>query len=315
MQYRTFGKTGWGTSAMGLGTWTLGNQFGDLTEETARRIVRSAFDAGVNVFDAAESYGIPNGTSELRLGRALSGIRDEVYVVSKIGHWGKRTGQGVPKTTADMIRLCGHACAGRMGIDAVDLMLCHEGDIEDPSTYIEGFERLREEGFVREYGISTNDVDVLERFHEAADGACAAVEFDYSLMERGPEADILPFCAEHDLGALVRSPLRQGLLSGKYDRDTEFTDPVRSEMREWNEGGENREEFLEYLSRVEEIQAALEPEEDLVETALRYVMSHPADPVVIPGATSPAQALENASVGDRTLEADRRRELRDLGSW
>jgi aryl-alcohol dehydrogenase-like predicted oxidoreductase len=83
----------------------------------------------------------------------------------------------------------------------------------------------------------------------------------------------------------------------------------------WNEGGENREEFLEYLSRVEEIRAALEPEEDLVETALRYVMSHPADPVVIPGATSPAQAIENASVGDRTLEADRRRELRDLGSW
>lgn len=307
MQYRPFGRTGWGVSASGLGTWNLGNQWGEIDDETAERIVRSAFDAGVNLFDVAESYGIPHGVSERRLGRAIDGFREQVYLVSKIGHWGKRTGQAVPKTTADMIRLCGHACAGRLGTDYVDLMLCHEGDIEDPATYVEGFERLREEGFVREYGISTDDVDVLETFYEESDGNCAAVEVNYSLVNTAPEEDVLPFCREHDLGVLVRGPLARGILTGKYDRDTEFTDPVREE---WNEGGDRREEFEEKLANAERIQEALEPDEELVPTALRYAMSHPADPVIIPGATTPAQAVQNATVGDRLLDDERRRELR-----
>ena len=309
MQYRTFGKTGWGASAVGLGTWNLGNQWGELDDETAHRIVRSAFDAGVNVFDVAESYGIPNGLSEQRLGRALEGIRDQTYVVSKIGHWGKRTGQAVPKETADMIRLCGHASVGRLGTDHVDLLLCHEGGIEDPSVYVEGFERLREEGYVREYGISTDDVDVLERFYEESGGACAAVEVNYSLVNRSPEEDLLPFCEEHDLAVLVRGPLSRGLLAGKYDRNTTFTDPVRES---WNEGGSDRDEFERKLSKVERVRDALGPDEDLVSTALQYVTSHPVDPVVIPGATSPAQAVENARVGGETLDEERRRELQSV---
>lgn len=308
MEYRAFGKTGWGVSAAGLGCWNLGNQWGELDDRTARQIVRSAFDAGVNLFDVAESYGVPNGNSELRVGDALAGVRDEVYVVSKIGHWGKRTGQAVPKSTSDMIRLCGHASAGRLGTDYVDLMLCHEGNIDNPSTYIEGFRDLREEGFIREYGISTNSVDVLRTFYESSDGECAAVEVDYSLLNQAPEAELLPFCDEHDLGVLVRGPLARGVLTGKFDEETEFTDSVR---QNWNEGADDREEFLEMLADVERIEDALRPDESLVSTALRYPMSHPVDPVIIPGATSPSQAIENASVADTTLDHERWVELRN----
>ena len=311
MRYRRFGTTGWAVSASSLGCWNLGNQWGELSDATAGQIVRSAFDAGVNLFDVAESYGIPNGMSEQRVGDALASVRDQVYIVSKIGHWGKRTGQGVPKTTPDMIRLCGHASAGRLGTDHVDLMLCHEGNIEDPSVYVDGFDQLRGEGFIREYGISTDDIDVLERFYEASDGACAAVEVNYSLINTAPEADILPFCAEHDLGVLVRGPLARGLLTGKYDRDTEFTDPVREG---WNVGEDQRGEFEAKLNAVEDIEAALEPDEDLVETALRYVMSHPVDPVIIPGATSPAQAIQNADIGDELLDRDRWEALRSVAN-
>jgi myo-inositol catabolism protein IolS len=306
MEYRTLGDTGWAVSAIGLGTWNLGNQWGEVSDETARRIVRSAIDAGVNFVDTAESYGDPHGTSELRLGDALDGRRDDVYLCSKVGHWGKRTGQGVPKSTPDLIRCCGHAIAGRLGVETVDLLLCHESDVADPEPYVEGFERLVDEGFVREYGISTDDIDVLERFYEAADGRCAAVEFDYSLVDRGAEDDILPFCAEHDLAPIVRTPLARGLLTGKYDRDTEFTDQVRSS---WNAGGADREEFERKLDRVERIEAHLGPDEELIPTALRYVASHPTEPVVIPGATTPAQAVANAAAGDRQMDAERRAEL------
>ena len=165
MIYRTFGKTGWDVSAVGLGTWNLGNQWGPVSDQAAADILLAAIDNGINLLDAAESYGIPNGTSELRIGKTITpSRRDQLIIVSKVGNWGKRTGAGVPKTGVDSIRLCGHACLGRMKIDRIDVLLCHEGNIEDPTVYVEGFEALREEGFVREYGISTNSLGVLRTF-------------------------------------------------------------------------------------------------------------------------------------------------------
>ncbi|MBN62211.1 MAG: aldo/keto reductase, partial [Gemmatimonadetes bacterium] len=96
MLYRDFGKTGWQVGAVGLGTWNIGNQWGAVDDQTAWGTVRAAFGAGMNLFDTAESYGVPNGLSEERLGTALAGIRDRAYLVSKIGNWGKRTGGGIP---------------------------------------------------------------------------------------------------------------------------------------------------------------------------------------------------------------------------
>ena len=210
MIYRTFGKTGWRVSVVGLGTWNLGNQWGELNDREATDIILAAIDNGMNLLDTAESYGIPNGMSELRIGKTLtSSMRDKLIIVSKIGNWGSRTGASVPKTGADAIRLCGHACLGRMQTDRIDVMLCHEGSIEDPTVYIEGFDTLCQEGFVRTYGISTNSLDVLKNFYELSNGVCAVVEVDYSLINRKPEAGFLDYCTEKNLGILVRGPIGQ----------------------------------------------------------------------------------------------------------
>ncbi len=210
MLYREFGKTGWKVSAIGMGTWNIGNQWGELDDATAWATVRAAVQSGMNLFDTAESYGIPNGLSEERLGAALAGIRHQVYVVSKVGHWGERTGQGVPKTTVDMIRLCAHASLHRLRTDWMDVLLCHEGTIQDPSVYLEAF--------------------------------------------------------EHD------------------------------------------------IAQVEKLKTVLEPGEQMVTAALRYVISPPAAPVAIPGAKSPEQARMNAAAGDRALsEEEMNRLLAALG--
>jgi aryl-alcohol dehydrogenase-like predicted oxidoreductase len=304
MLYREFGKTGWKVSAIGMGTWNIGNQWGEVDDVTAWATVRSAFEHGMNLFDTAESYGIPNGLSEERLGAALAGIRHRVYVVSKIGHWGKRTGQGVPKTTLDMIRLCCHASLGRLGTGWLDVVLCHEGDIEDPSVYLEAFEMLKRRGRIRAYGISTNDVEVLRRFN--VDDTCDVVEVNYSLINRAPEADLLPYCQEHNIAVLVRGPLRKGLLAGKYARDSEFTDTVRSR---WNAGEPGRAGFEQDIAQVERLKQVLQPGDEMVTAALRYVISHPATPVAIPGAKSPAQAAMNAAAGAQTLSTDEIEEL------
>ena len=307
MLYRQFGKTSWDVSAIGMGTWNIGNQWGKLDDAAAWATVRSAFENGMNLFDTAESYGIPNGLSEERLGVALAGIRHQVYVVSKIGNWGKRTGQGVPKNTVDMVRMCCHASLHRLRTDWVDVMLCHEGNIEDPSVYLEAFEVLKQRGRIRAYGISTNDLEVLKRFN--ADGNCSVVELDYSLLNRTPEADILPYCYEEGIAVLVRGPLAKGLLSGKYTAETVFTDTVRSR---WHEDEKQQAKFEANIARVDKLRAVIKPGEEMVTAALRYVISHQAEPVAIPGAKSPEQASMNAAAGKMTLSKGDKNQLSGL---
>jgi len=296
MLMRSFGKTGWQVSAIGLGTWSLGNQWGELDDATAWATVRAAFDAGVNLYDAAESYGIPNGRSEERLGVGLAGIRQRVYVVSKIGHWGQRTGQGVPYTTPDMIRLCCHACLHRLRTDWIDVMLCHEGNIEDPGVYLEAFEILRQRGRIREYGISTDSLEVLKRFN--AHGTCAVCELNYSLLNRAAEAELLPYCQENDIAVLIRGPLAMGMLSGKYTAETVFRDSVRGK---WHADEKRQAKFLADAAAVARLGAAVAPGEEMVTAALRFAISHACQPVAIPGAKSPEQARMNASAGEAVL--------------
>jgi myo-inositol catabolism protein IolS len=298
MLYRDFGKTGWQVSVVGMGTWNIGNQWGELDDATTWATVRSAFDHGVTLFDTAESYGTLNGLSEERLGVALAGIRHRVCLVSKIGHWGKRTGQGVPKTTVDMIRLCAHASLHRLRTDWLDVVLCHEHNIEDPSIYLEAFEVLKQRGRIRAYGISTNSLEVLKRFN--ANNTCSVVQLDYSLLNRTPEADILPYCQERGIAVMARGPLAMGLLSGNYSAETVFTDPVRTG---WHKDEEAQAAFERRVAQVEKLKQVVKPGQEMVTTALRYVLSNPVVSTVIPGAKSPAQAATNAQAGSATLSA------------
>ncbi|MEM7647543.1 MAG: aldo/keto reductase [Cyanobacteria bacterium P01_A01_bin.70] len=296
MLYRDFGKTGLKVSAIGLGTWNIGNQWGEIDEDTALDTVQAALDHGVNIIDTAESYGIPCGLSEERLGRALKGKRDGVHIITKIGRWGRRSGQTVPMTTVDMVRLCVHASLYRLRTDYIDVLLCHEGKIEDPSLYLEAFELLKQQGTIGAYGISTDKPEVLERFN--AQGTCSVVELDYSLLNRKPEKTMLPYCQENGIAVVARGPLGKGLLTGKYSTDTVFTDTVRSE---WYATDRDREKLASKLAKVRRLKALVPPGEAMVRTAIQFVTAHECQPITIPGAKSPAQAVMNAQAGDGTL--------------
>jgi aryl-alcohol dehydrogenase-like predicted oxidoreductase len=304
MLYRDFGRTGWKISSIGLGTWNIGNQWGPIDDVTSWATVRAAYDNGINLFDTAESYGLPNGLSEERLGTALAGIRHNVHIVSKVGNWGNRTGGGVPKTSVDMIRLCAHASLHRLRTDYHDVLLCHEGDIEDPDIYLEGFQALQQEGRLRCYGISTNSLEVLKGFNKA--GGCKVVQVDYSLVARGPEDDFLPYCQTQKIAVMVRGPLARGLLSGRYTRQSTFSDEVRST---YNEGGSDRATFERRMDTVDRLRELIEPD-DMVRTSLQYVISHGTLPVAIPGAKSVEQAAANAAAGDDELSTEELERLR-----
>ncbi|MEL6492614.1 MAG: aldo/keto reductase [Cyanobacteria bacterium J06621_3] len=307
MLYRNFGKTGIQASAIGLGTWNIGNQWGHIEEETAIATIHSAIERGINLIDTAESYGIPAGLSEERLGKALKGQRDRVHLVTKMGRWGRRSGQMVPITTTDMVRLCAHASLYRLRTDYIDVMLCHEGKLADPKladTYIKGFELLKQQGLIGTYGISTDRLEVLKLFN--ANGTCQVVEVDYSLLSRNPEKEFLPYCQENDIAVLARGPLHKGLLSGKYSAETTFTDTVRSE---WYKSDRAKEKLARKLAKVENLKKTLTPGEEMVTAALRFVISHPIAPVAIAGAKSPEQVAINANAGSQLLSPDQRHQL------
>lgn len=307
MLHRTFGKTGIDISAVGFGAWNIGNQWGEIDEATAFATIRAAFDNGVTLFDVAENYGIPGGTSEKRLGVALAGIRHRVTVVSKTGNWGRRIGRLIPREWPDTIRVCVHASLHRLRTDWLDVILCHEGEIEDPSVYIDGFEILKKEGRVLNYGISTNNLNVLKRFNEMGD--CSVVQVDYSLLNRKPEAEFLPYCQEHNIGVMIRGPLAKGLLSGRYDTSTVFTDSIR---KAWHETDDAKAKLEAELASVDRIKDVVQPGPEMVQTAIRYIISHPTVSVAIPGAKSPEQARTNADAGAEVLSDELVEKLRSL---
>ncbi len=304
---RPFGRLGWPVSAVGMGTWNLGGQWGQLSDSEAIDTIRTGFDHGIMLFDAAESYGVPHGRSEELLGKALTGLRHQVTLVTKIGNWGKRSGDAVPKTSTDLIRLCAHACLYRLRTDWIDVLLCHEGNIEDPSIYLETFALLKEQGLIRASGISTDSLERVKRFHEG--GGCDVVQLRYSLLDRRAEEELLPYCEQHGIAVMIRGPLAQGMLSGRYHAQSQFAadDMVRAS---WNPGGQARERFLKQVAEVERFSEHISPGAEMVEAALRFSFSHPALPVSIPGAKSPAQAKQNAAAGREELSSELRTKLR-----
>ncbi len=306
MQYRRLGKTGWQVSTISMGCWGIGGQWGPVEEAEAIRTIHAAIDLGVNLFDTADSYGL--GVSEELVGRALRGRRDGVYVATKVGNFARRVGASLSYTTPHHVYLCCDASLGRLKLDTIDLYQCHIGDLEDPSVFLEAFERLVERGKIRAYGISTNAPAVAEAFDRA--GGCAAVQLNYSLLNGSAARDLLPWCAANDIGTLIRGPIAQGVLAGKFTPETRFDDSVRDG---WNEG-RGREQFVRRLEQVEQIRFLERPGRTLAQAALQWVLANPAVTCAIPGAKNVAQITANAAAADGALTPDELARLEEIAA-
>jgi aryl-alcohol dehydrogenase-like predicted oxidoreductase len=305
MQYRTFASTGWKVSAIGLGTWNIGGQWGAVSREEAVATVRAALDAGVNLIDSADAYGDPPGLSEELVGEAVRGRRHEIYLATKVGNFARRLGHALSFATPLHVTLCCDASLHRLRTDTIDLYQCHLGDLEQPDAFLEAFDRLRAAGKIRAFGVSTNTLEVLKAFNR--DGQCAAAQVNYSLLAREAEADVLPYCREQGLAVLVRGPLARGLLAGKYAKDTQFGDSIRER---WNSGA-GRQEYLALADQVERLRFLERPGRTMAQAALAWLLANPAVTCPVPGAKRPDQARANAAAADLVLSAD---ELKRLGA-
>ena len=304
MQERRLGKTDWPVSAISMGCWGIGGQWGPVADEEAIATIHAALDHGITLFDTADAYGL--GRSEELVGMALRDRHDGVYVATKVGNFARRLGAPLSYETPHHIYLCCDASLGRLKRDTIDLYQCHLGDLADPTVFLEAFERLVERGKIRAYGISTNSLAVAQAFNRL--GTCAVVQLNYSLLNPAAARDLLPWCAANDIGTLIRGPLAQGLLAGTFTAATRFDDSVRMG---WNEGA-GREQFLRRLEQVEQVRFLARADRTLAQAALQWVLAHPAVSCAIPGAKSVAQVTSNAAAADGQLTEDERARLAAL---
>lgn len=298
MLRRRFAKTGWEVGAIGFGTWGIGGQWGPVEKQTAIDALEAAIDCGTNFIDTADAYGDPPGASERFLAEVIRNRRDQLIIASKVGHFARRHGHGLSFSHWLHVDLCCDASLSRMKTDYIDLYQCHLKDCEDPTVFLEAFDRLIGAGKIRAFGISTDRLDVAEAFHR--DERCAAVQLEYNYLNRSAEQGLLPYCHQRGTAAIIRGPLAKGVASGKYSNGSVFSDSVR---QGWNDG-EARDQFLERVATVERVRTALPDDAPLAQTALRFIVSNPAVTVVIPGAKNAEQARQNAAAGEAALDAD-----------
>ena len=222
MQKRTLGKSRLEVSAIGLGCMGLSAGYGPAVDKPAGiALIRSAFERGVTFFDTAEAYG-PFANEEL-LGEALAPIRDKVVIATKFGFdLDPKTGQqhGVDSRPAH-IRDVAEASLKQLKTETIDLLYQHRVDPNVPIEDVAGtVKELIREGKVRHFGLSEAGVQTIRRAHAVE--PLTAVQSEYSLWWREPEAEVLPTLAELGIGFVPFSPLGRGFLTGAINENTTF---------------------------------------------------------------------------------------------
>ena len=221
MQKRKLGNLE--VSAIGLGCMSMTSAYGPAADKGEMiRLIRAAHDQGVTHFDTAEAYG-PFANEEL-VGEALQPIRDKVVIATKFGfdidlETGRRSGG--TNSRPEHIRLVAEASLKRLRTDAIDLFYQHRVDPDVPIEDVAGaVKQLIAQGKVKHFGMSEAGVQTIRRAHAVQ--PVTAVQSEYSLFWRGPEAELLPTLQELGIGFVPFSPLGAGFLTGKIDENTKF---------------------------------------------------------------------------------------------
>ncbi|MEM5948931.1 aldo/keto reductase [Spirochaetia bacterium 38H-sp] len=290
MRYRKLGNTGINVSEIGMGLWAAGGDaWGPTDDRDVLSAIDYALDNGITFFDTADVYG--NGHSEELLGQAMHGRRDRFIVATKIG-WRDFDGEkgSTSYTTVEKLIEGVESNLKRLKTDYIDVIQSHI-NFRDPTMeiFLEGFLRLREQGKVRAYGVSTSDFEYLKAFNH--DGQTNTLQIDYSILNRTSEKDILPYCLQNNIGVIIRGALAMGILTGKYTKDTRFPD---GDFRQrWHDNPDEYKIFLDDLDKVKRLKNLETSERGLAQLALGFVLANPAVSTVIPGIKNVKQAESN----------------------
>ncbi|HEX2892871.1 MAG TPA: aldo/keto reductase [Marmoricola sp.] len=298
MEQRPLGRTGRTASVVGLGTWQLGADWGDVSEDAAREVLEASLVEGVTFFDTADVYG--DGRSERILGGFLADHAEEgIFVATKMG---RRMDQVPENYVAENFRAWTDRSRANLGVDRLDLVQLHcppSAVIASDATY-DALDALVEDGTIAAYGVSVETVDqaldALTRPH------LASIQIILNAFRLKPLDQVLPAAAEAGVAIIARVPLASGLLSGRYDASTTF---APDDHRNYNRDGSAFDvgETFSGVDYATGVQAAREfsalvsehlPDVTPAQAALAWVVQQPGVTTVIPGARNAEQARANA---------------------
>jgi len=304
MKTRKLGKSGLEVSAIGLGCMGLSYGYGPAQEKAAAiSLIRAACDEGVNFFDTAEAYG-PFVNEEV-VGEALAPMRDKVVIATKFGFKDGISTAGVD-SRPERIRAVAEASLMRLKTDRIDLFYQHRVDPNVPMEDVAGaVKELIRAGKVRHFGLSEAGVASIRRAHSIQ--SVTAVQSEYSMWWRAPQAEVLPVCEELGIGFVPFAPLGRGFLTGKIDQATSFASgDFRSLLPRFSP--ENRATNQALVERIAAI--AAEKRATPAQIALGWLLAQRPWIVPIPGTTKLVRLQENIRAAAIELTAD---DLRQIG--
>ena len=298
METRKLGNQGLEVSELGLGCMGMSEFYGTADEDEAIATIHRAIELGVTFLDTADMYGW--GANERLAGRAIADRRDQVVLATKFGNMRGPAGEFLGISgTPEYVRSACEASLERLGVDTIDLYYQHRVDLETPiEDTVGAMAELVQEGKVRYLGLSEAAPDTIRRAQ--AVHPISALQTEYSLWTREPEAEILPTVRELGIGFVAYSPLGRGFLTGGI-RSIENLDEKDFRRRgpRFQEG--NLERNLELVAVVEALAAekGVRPSQ----IALAWVLSRGEDIVPIPGTKRRSYLEENAAAAEIELTA------------
>jgi aryl-alcohol dehydrogenase-like predicted oxidoreductase len=295
METRPLGPTGAEVSVVGLGTWQLGADWGDVDDDTALDVLDAALDAGVTLLDTADVYG--DGRSEERIRKALAPREVRPFVATKAGR--RADPFEAAQYTPENLRAWIDRSRRNLGVDTLDLVQLH---CPPPATYdddrvYDALDALVEEGAIAAYGVSVETV--AEGLRALQRPGVASLQVILNIFRRKPLEELLPAAARAGVGVLARVPLASGLLTGKYDESTTF---AADDHRNYNRNGEAFDvgetfsgvPFEVGVEAAREV-AAIAGDAPTAAFALRWVIDQPGVTTVIPGARTVEQVRGNVA--------------------
>ena len=293
MLTRTLGTSGLDVSAIGFGCMGLSHAYGlDVAEQDGIEVIRTAVDLGTTFFDTAQVYG--PFTNETLVGKALAPVRDQVVIATKFGFGIHDDGPNTLNSKPDHIRATVEGSLRRPDTDRIDLLYQHRVDPQVPIEDVAGtVKELIEAGKVAHFGLSEAGVDVIRRAHAVQ--SVTALQSEYSLFWREPEAEILPVLLELGIGLVPFSPLGKGFLTGTIDSTTRFADgDLRNNLPRFTEEARAANQAL--VDVIAGVAARLDATP--AQVALAWVLAQHPTIVPIPGTTKIHRLRENTAAAE-----------------
>lgn len=294
MKYNALGNSGMEVSELGFGTWAIGGDWGNHSDEDALKGLHKAMDAGVNFFDTADVYG--GGHSEELLAKATRGMEDRIHIGTKFIRGGDIHD---PQSYSEAsIRKYLEKSLTRLNRDRIDLYQIHCAPLEmlKETDIFPVLDKLKQEGVIRSYGVSVETVE--EGLYVLENTQASALQVIFNLLRQKPLQELFPTAQEKGVGILARVPLASGLLTGKFSEDHTFEE---SDHRHFNKDGAafNVGEtfsglpFNKGVKLSRELSWIAKEHGSMTQAALKWVMQQEAVTSVIPGFKNEAQVSDN----------------------